>query len=78
LISDDNQQALLNDQLHVPVWHISRARFKKIKEVLNRLIQEILGDFKTGHSKLGPEEDECVINLIQAIDRRNFLSNDVD
>jgi hypothetical protein len=31
-----------------------------------------------GHSKLGSKEDECVINLIQAIDGRNFLSNSVD
>jgi hypothetical protein len=31
-------------------------------------IQEILGDSKMGHSKLGPYEDEGVINLIQAID----------
>jgi hypothetical protein len=41
-------------------------------------IQEILGDSKTGHSKLGPNEDEDVINLIQAIDERNLLSNGVD
>jgi hypothetical protein len=31
-----------------------------------------------GHSKLGPKEDECVINLIQAINWLNFLSNGVD
>jgi hypothetical protein len=42
------------------------------------LIQEIWGDSKIGHSKLGPEEDEGVINLIQANDVRNFLSNGVD
>jgi hypothetical protein len=31
-----------------------------------------------GHSKLGPKEDEGVVNLIQAIDGRNFFSNGVD
>jgi len=31
-----------------------------------------------GHSKLGPKEDEGIINLIQAIDGHNFLSNGVD
>jgi hypothetical protein len=31
------------------------------------LIQDIFGDFKTGNSKLGQEEDEGVTNLIQAI-----------
>ena len=35
--SDENQQAL-NDPLHVSVRHITRARFKKIKEALNGLI----------------------------------------
>ena len=47
---------------------ITKARSKKIKEVLNGLIQEIWIDSNTGHSKLGPKEDECVINLIQAIE----------
>jgi hypothetical protein len=64
--------------LHVLVGPITRARSKKIKEALNGLIQEIWGDFKTGHSKLGQKEDEGVINLIKAIDGRNFLSNGVD
>jgi hypothetical protein len=41
--------------LHVPVGPITR-------------IQEIWGDFKMGHSKLGSKENEGVINLIQAID----------
>jgi hypothetical protein len=48
------------------------------KEALNRLIQEIWGDSKMGHSKLGPKEDEGVVNLIQIIDGRNFLSNVMD
>jgi hypothetical protein len=60
--------------LHVPVGPITRARFKKIKEALNRLIKEILGDSKMGHSKLGPNEDECIINLIQTIDGLIFLN----
>jgi hypothetical protein len=64
--------------LHVPVWPITRARSKKIKEALNKLIQDIWGDSKTGHSKFGPKKDEGVINLIQAIDGHNFLSNGVD
>jgi hypothetical protein len=33
------------------------------------------GDSKTGHSKLGPKENKGIINLIQTIDGRNFLSN---
>ena len=65
---EENQQAPLKDPLDVPVGPITRARFKKIKEVLNGLIQEIWTNSKTGHSKLGPKEDEGVINLIQAID----------
>ena len=65
-IPDENQQAF-KDPLHVPVGPITRARSKKIKESLNGLIQEIWADSNTGHSKLGPKEDESVINLIQAI-----------
>ena len=58
--------------MHVPVGPITRARSKKIKEALNGLIQEIWVDSKTGHSKLGPKEDEDVINLIQATDGDNL------
>jgi hypothetical protein len=76
--NDENQKAPLKDPLHVPVVPITRVRSKKIKEALNGLIQKIWGDSKTGHSKFGPKEDECVINLIKAIDGRNFLSNVVD
>lgn len=76
--TDENQRAPLNDLLHVLVGLITRARSKKIKEALNGLIQEIWDDFKTRHSKLGPKKDECVINLIQAIDGCNSLSNGVD
>ena len=65
---DENQQALLKDPLHVPVGPITRARSKKIKEALNGLIQDIWADSTMGYSKLGPKEDEGVINLIQAID----------
>ena len=54
--------------MHVPVGLITRARSKKIKEALNGLIQEIWADSNAGHSKLGPKEDEGVINLIQAIE----------
>ena len=63
---DENQQAF-KDPLHVLVGPITRARSKKIKEALNGLIQEIWVDSNTRHSKLGPKEDEGVINLIQAI-----------
>jgi hypothetical protein len=49
--------------LHVPIAPITRARSKKIKEALNGLIQEIWGDSKIRHSKLGPKEDEGVVNL---------------
>ena len=58
--------------MHVLVRHITRARSKKIKEALNGLIQEILADSNTGNSKLGPKEDEGIINLIQAIDRADL------
>uniref|UniRef100_A0A2N9HNA1 Uncharacterized protein n=1 Tax=Fagus sylvatica TaxID=28930 RepID=A0A2N9HNA1_FAGSY len=56
--NDENQQAPLKDPLHVPVGPITRARSKKIKEALNGLIQDIWADSTTGHSKLGPKEDE--------------------
>ena len=59
---DENQQAF-KDPFHVSVGPITKARSKKIKETLNELIQEIWVD-----SKLGPKEDEGVINLIQAIE----------
>ena len=49
-------------------WLITRARSKKVKEALDGLIQEIWTDFNTGHSKLGPKEDEDIINLIQTIE----------
>ena len=65
--ADENQQAF-KDPLHVPVGPITKARSKKIKEALNGLIQEIWADSNAGHSKLGPKEDEGVINLIQAIE----------
>ena len=38
------------------------------QQALNGLIQDIWADSTTGHSKLGPKEDEGVINLIQAAD----------
>ena len=53
--------------MHVLVGPITKARSKKIKEALNGLIQEIWVDSNAGLSKLGPKEDEGVINLIQAI-----------
>ncbi|RVW36601.1 Transposon Ty3-I Gag-Pol polyprotein [Vitis vinifera] len=65
--NDENQQAF-KDPLHVSVGPITKARSKKIKEALDGLIQDIWADSNTGHSKLGPKEDECVINLIQAIE----------
>ena len=54
--------------MHVPIGPITIAISKMIKEALSGLIQEILVGSKTGHSNLGPKEDEGVINLIQAID----------
>ena len=63
-----NCQQSFKDPLHVPVEPITKARSKKIKEALNELIQEIWVDSNTEHSKLGPKEDEGVINLIQAIE----------
>ena len=67
LVYDENQQEF-KDPLHVPVGPIIRARSKKIKEALNGPIQEIRADSNTGHLKLGPKEDEVIINLIQAIE----------
>ena len=64
--NDENYKAF-KDPLHVPIGPITKARSKKIKEALNELIQEIWADFNVRHSKLGPKEDEVVINLIQAI-----------
>ena len=61
-VFDENQQAF-KDPLHVLVGTITKARSKKIKETLNELIQEIWADSNVGHSKLGPKEDEGVINL---------------
>ena len=65
--NDENQQ-VLKDPLHVSVGPITKVRSKKIKEALNGLVQEIYVNSNTGHSKLGPKEDECIINLIQAIE----------
>ena len=65
---NDENQHTFRDPLHVPVGPITRARSKKIKEELNGPIQEIWADSNAGHSKLGPKEDEGVINLIQAIE----------
>ena len=64
--NDENHKAF-KDPLYVPIGPITKARSKKIKEALNELIQEIWVDFNVRHSKLGPKEDEVVINLIQAI-----------
>ena len=66
-LSDEHHKAF-KDPLHVPVGPITKARSKKIKEALNGLIQEIWADSNIGRSKLGPKEDEGVINLIQAIE----------
>ena len=65
--SNEHHKAF-KDPLHVPVGPITKARSKKIKEALNGVIQEIWADSNTGRSKLGPKEDEGVINLIQAIE----------
>ena len=68
IMYDENQQAPLKDPLYVLVGPITRARSKKIKEALNGLIQDSWADSTTGHSKLGPKEDEGIINLIQIIE----------
>ena len=65
--NDENQQAF-KDPLHVPIGPITKARSKNIKKALNGLIQEIWANSNAGHSKLGPKEDEGVINLIQTIE----------
>ena len=67
-VFDENKGVAPRDPLHVPVGPTTRARSKKIKAALNGLIQDIWADSTTGHSKLGPKEDEGVINLIQAAD----------
>jgi hypothetical protein len=68
LSPNENQHASLIDPLHVHVGPITRARSKMIKEALSGLIQEIWANSKAGHSKFCPNEDEGIINLIQAID----------
>ncbi|RVW50081.1 hypothetical protein CK203_106827 [Vitis vinifera] len=65
--NDENHQAF-KDPLHVPVGPNTKTRYKKIKEALNELIQEIWADSNAGHFKFGLKEDECVINLIQTIE----------
>ena len=65
--NDEHHKAFKNP-LHVPVGPITKVRSKKIKKTLNGLIQEIWSDSNTGRPKLGPKEDEGVINLIQAIE----------
>ena len=70
--NDENQQVPLKDPLHFPVGPITKARSKKIKEALNGLIQEIWVDSNTRFSKLGPKEDEGIMNFIQAIDRADL------
>ena len=76
-VSDEHHKAF-KDPLHVLVGPITEARSKKIKEALNGLIQEIWADSNTGRSKLGPKEDEGVINLIQAIEGWLGVIYDVD
>ena len=65
---NDENHKTFKDLLHVLVGSITKVRSKKIKEVLNGLIQEIWVDSNAEHSKLSPKEDESVINLIQAIE----------
>ena len=64
----DEYHKTFKDPLHVPIGSITKTRSKKIKEALNGQIQEIWADFNAGHSKLGPKEDEDIINLIQTIE----------
>ena len=66
-LTDENHKAF-KDSLHVPVGLITKVRSKKIKEAFNGLIQEIWADSNAGHLKVGPKEDDDVINLIQAIE----------
>ena len=66
-MSDENHKTF-KDPLHVPIGPITKTRSKKIKEALNGQIQEIWADSNAGHSKLGPKEDEGIINLIQTIE----------
>ena len=54
--------------MHTPVGPITRARTKRFKEALNGLVQEIWADVKVANSKMGPKEDQCLINLIKVID----------
>jgi hypothetical protein len=68
ILLDGNQQASLEDPLHILVGPIIRARSKMIKEATSGLIQDIWAGSKMEHSNLGPKEDEEVINLVQAID----------
>ena len=51
----------------VPVGPNIRAKAKRFKEALNRLIQEICADSKMAHFKLDPKEDRGLINVIKTI-----------
>ena len=55
--------------MHVLVGPIIRARAKRFKEELNGLIQDTWADSELLNSKMSPHEDQCLINVIKAIDR---------
>ena len=54
--------------MRVPVGPITRARAKRFKEALNGLIQETWDASKMLKSKMGPSEDQGLVNIIKAID----------
>ena len=66
--NDENKGAAPRDPLHVPVGPITRARAKRFKEALNGLIQDTWADSELLKSKMGPHEDQGLINVIMAID----------
>ena len=53
------------DPLHVPVGPITRAKAKRFKEALNGLIQETWTNSEILKSKMGPHEDQGLVNIIK-------------
>ena len=65
---DANIVTVPKDPLHVPVGSIIKTKAKRFKEALNRLIHELWTDFKKVKSKMGPNEDQVLVNIIYAIE----------
>ncbi|KAI9153187.1 hypothetical protein LWI28_007432 [Acer negundo] len=65
--NDENKEAALRGPLLVPAGPITRVRAKRFKEALDGLIQDTWADSEVLNSKMNPHEDQCLINVINAI-----------